>query len=78
MSTEIERAMNTLKEAIQNDPAYAYSWHANIACMCADAIHADETEYATHDDAHRMGNEAATRFMKLCFDAETSLNMLEA
>lgn len=78
MSTEIETAMNTLKKAIKNDPAYAYSWHANIACMCADAIHSDETECATYYDAHRMGNDAATRFMKLCFDADTSLNMLDA
>jgi len=24
------------------------------------------------EDAHRIGNEAATKFMKLCFDVETN------
>ena len=46
--------------------------------MCADAIDADwgesdadSKDAFTFDDAHRIGNDAASRFMKLCFDVDT-------
>ena len=78
MSTEIEHAMNTLKNAIKNDPSYAYSWHANIAMACYEAL----TEYreistVSHETVHTASNDAASRFMKICFDANTSHNMLK-
>ena len=72
----VPEAMDILRNAMLSDNpskpgSYAHSWHCNIACMCADAIHDDESEALTSEDAHRIGNEAATRFMKLCFGVET-------
>jgi len=71
MEITVEQAMNRLKQAMQEDD-YAYGWHANIAMSVYDECTTD----ISHDDAHRIGNDAATRFMKLCFDANTSLEML--
>ena len=76
MSDKVKNAFEVIKQAmIDDDPSqpgsYAHSWHCNIAMMCADAIHDDPSEFATTEDAHRIGNEAATRFMKLCFGVDT-------
>lgn len=75
MSNEIAEAMKVLKQAmIDDDPSeggsYAHSWHCNIAMMCYDAIR-EAAEEVPHEQAHLIGNEAASRFMKLCFDVET-------
>jgi len=77
MSDKIKEAMETIKQAMIDDEpgvpgSYAHSWHCNIAMMCKDSI----DEYAefhnlTSDDSHKIGNDAASRFMKLCFDVET-------
>jgi hypothetical protein len=66
---ETKAAFETIKQAMKEDPGYAHSWHCNIAMMCHDAIleHDDQVDFA-----HEVGNDAATRFMKLCFDVETS------
>lgn len=79
MSKEIEQAMNVLKQAMINDEpsvigSYAHTWHCNIAMMCYDAIammSEKNDEPFNTDDAHAIGNDAASRFMKLCFDVET-------
>ena len=68
----IKQAMNRLKQAMKDEPDYAYSWHANIAMSVYDS-----SDGICHDHAHTLGNDAASRFMKLYFDAETSLHMLE-
>ena len=73
---EVAEAFEIIKKAMKEDNpsdpgSYAHSWHCNIAMMCADAIYEDHTEAYTSNDAHRIGNEAASRFMKLCFDVET-------
>lgn len=73
---EVAQAFEVIKRAMIDDNpskpgSYAHSWHCNIAMMCADAIHEDHTEAYTMEDAHRIGNEAASRFMKLCFNVET-------
>jgi hypothetical protein len=68
----IEQAMNRLKKAMSDESDYAYGWHANIAMSVYDECPDD----VVHADAHKFGNDVATRFMKLCFDAETSLDML--
>lgn len=60
-------AFSVLKQALQDDPDYAHSWHANIAMSCMDAM--DITDY---QDTHKRCNEGAARFMKTCFDVETS------
>ena len=69
MSTEIEKAMKVLTEAMQDTElgSYAHSWHCNIAMSVYDECTTD----ISHDDAHRIGNDAATRFMKLCFGVDT-------
>ncbi len=70
----VAQAMDVLKEAmIDVDPgSYAHSWHCNIAMMCHDAIHASGlTEFLSESAPHTIGNDAASRFMKLCFGAET-------
>ena len=72
----VEEAMKVIKQAmIEDDPSkpgsYAHVWHCNVAMVCADAIHSDENEIATWEDATRIGNDAASRFMKLCFGVDT-------
>ena len=75
MSKEItvQEAMNVIKKAMIDDSpseqgSFAHGWHCNIAMMCHDAIisHDDQVDFA-----HKVGNDAASRFMKLCFDVET-------
>ena len=71
---EIEIAFKTLKKAMRDDPDYAHSWHCNIAMMCYDSIRAAENmvdDDLAHEDALKVGNDAASRFMKLCFDVNT-------
>ena len=58
----IEKAMETLKQAMKEDYGYAWSWHCNIAVMAQDAG-AD----------HEVANEGASRFMKLAFDVDTTV-----
>ena len=74
MQLFISEAFDTLKQAmIYDDPkkkgSLAHSWHCNIAMMCHDAIleHDDQVDFS-----HKVGNDAASRFMKLCFDVETN------
>ncbi len=72
-------AFGIIKQAMIDDEpskqgSYAHSWHCNIAMMCYDAIHAAGVvgEGLLSEDApHKIGNDAASRFMKLCFDVET-------
>ena len=77
MGDKVKEAFETIKQAMIDDNpskqgSYAHSWHCNIAMMCADAIisAADEQDCFVFD-AHKIGNDAASRFMKLCFDVET-------
>ena len=81
---DTKEAFEVIKQAMINDDpskpgSYAHSWHCNIAMMCYDAIlvHNVEAldEYSgimSSSDAHVIGNDAASRFMKLCFNVETS------
>ena len=71
--TEVEKAFHTIKAAMKEDcpeepGSYAHGWHCNIACMCMDAM--DEAG-VSHERSHEIGNDAASRFMKLCFDVDT-------
>lgn len=71
----VPEAMDIIRNAMIKDGtkipgSYANSWHCNIAMMCHDAIQfAKETG---EEDPHVIGNDAAARFMKLCFDVDTS------
>jgi hypothetical protein len=53
-------AMNVIRQAMREDPGYAWTWHCNIACLLLD-------EGVAHDRA----NDRASGFMKLAFDVET-------
>ena len=78
MSDKIKEAFNTIKQAMADDPSYAYSWHCNIAMMCSDAIHsADITDENCMGEIHKTSNDAASRFMQLCFGVETKLKVNE-
>ena len=59
--SRIQAAFEILKNAIQDDPAYAWSWHCNIAMASID-------EGAPRDS----GNAAAARFMQMCFGVDTT------
>lgn len=67
--SDIEKAMNVLRKAMQKEPDYAHTWHCNIAMSCYDSMGDKDT--SDHDRCLRISNEAASRFMKLCFDVET-------
>lgn len=76
---QVKEAMDVIKQAmIDDDPSkpgsYAHSWHCNIAIMCYDAMAeaaSKAEELFNHNDAHKISNDAARRFMKLCFDVDT-------
>ena len=75
----VENAFEILKKAMKDDDpikagSYAHSWHCNIAMMCHDAIHASgvvEKGLLSNNAPRVIGNDAATRFMRLCFDVDT-------
>lgn len=67
----VAQAMNVLKREMTKDVepgSYAHGWHCNIAMMCCDAILAHDDQV---DFARIVGNDAASRFMKLCFNVDT-------
>jgi len=67
MSQKIKEAMDTLREAMAEDPGYAWGWHCNIAMACMDSM-----DSATGiKSSHKTGNEAASRFMSNCFGVIT-------
>ena len=69
---KVSDAFNVLKNAIKEDDEYAYGWHANIAMSCHDA----NTSTQPHKQSLDAANNAASKFMKLCFGVETSQYML--
>ena len=72
---EVVQAFDVIKKAMADNPSepcsLAHSWHRNIAAMCEGTILADETKTLTAEDARRIGNNAASRFMWFCFGVET-------
>jgi hypothetical protein len=73
MKDEVQRAFHVLRKAMVDDEpekpgSYAHSWHCNIAMMCHDVLRGYGLD---SDTAHRLGNDTASRFMKLCFDVKT-------
>lgn len=60
---EIERALQTLRNVMIEDPAYAWGWHSNIA-MCADDA------FAQNENNFEARNDAARRFMRILFQLE--------
>lgn len=73
---DTKNAFNVIKQSMINDNpsqpgSYAHSWHCNIAMCCVDAIQTTLIGEIPNDIAYEIGNDAASRFMKLCFDVET-------
>lgn len=62
--------MNLITSKMQDTSlgSLAHSWHCNIAMSVYDSC----PKNMSHVDAYRLGNEAATRFMKLLFNVETT------
>jgi len=74
MDNTVKYAMDTIRHQLKDDDSYAHSWHCNLAMMYYDAARSDSD--VSHQDAHRVGNDAATRFMQLCFNKHTTNDML--
>jgi len=73
-----EEAFKVMQQAMADDSpseggSYAHSWHCNIAMSCYDAMIKEWGDVGDiiHEDIHRIANDAASRFMKTCFDVET-------
>ena len=80
----VKEAMDVIRQAMIDDEpsvlgSYAHSWHCNIAMMCSDAIHAanivDDGDECW-EEIHIASNDAASRFMNLCFDVETTTDQI--
>ena len=65
MKTKVEEAMDVLKQAMKDDPDYAWSWHCNIAVMMQDV-----------GVSHTVSNKGAANFMRLAFDVDTTKGKL--
>ena len=71
-------AFKVIKQAMIDDNpsdagSLAHSWHCNIAMMCYDAILDSNIDLMVsgNEEALKVCNDAASRFMKLCFNVET-------
>lgn len=79
-NNKTKEAMDVIINAmVEDNPgkpgSYAHAWHCNIAMACYDAIHAAgvvEKGLLSEDAPHKIGNDAASRFMNLCFGVKTS------
>jgi len=75
MDTRTVYAFDALKFKMQQDTergSYAHAWHCNIAMSCLDAMKSDtKPGLFNHGQAYKTANDAASRFMKLCFDVDT-------
>jgi len=58
---DISNAFDIIKDKLQKDFMYAWGWHCNIA-VCSQDEGMD----------HVSSNKAAARFMKICFDVDTT------
>lgn len=72
-SNKTKEAMDTIKQVmVEDNPSapgsYAHSWHCNIAMAFYDAWGPSSEEHTT---IHRVANDGASRFMKLCFGVKT-------
>ena len=63
MSVKIKQSFDTIKQAMDKDFMYAWGWHCNVAVCSQD-----------EGLSHAASNRAAARFMKICFDIDTSID----
>jgi len=73
---EVGEAFYILKQAIQDDDAYAHAWHCNLAMCFYDALPGPFCD-DDHESFHKVSNNAASRFMSICFDVDTNNDMLD-
>ncbi len=62
-NTYIGKAFDTLRQATQEDPEYAWAWHCNLAVPFMD-----------EGGSHKAANRAAARIMYNLFHVDTSQN----
>ena len=67
--SQVVDAFDVVKKAMKDDPDLAWSWHCNIAMSFYDELGPMVEPSAVR---HEVCNRAAARFMKLCFDVDTS------
>lgn len=61
--TPVTDAMNVLRQALYDDPEYAWSWHCNLAMASIDeGMDWNSAQFA------------AARFMQICFGVDTTKN----
>lgn len=76
-SKKLADAFKVIQEAMIEDScmldSYANTWHQNIANACYKAINNNEylEDMNTHIGTQIVANDAATRFMKVCFGVDT-------
>ena len=71
---DTKTVMDTLSKKLKEDKEYAHAWHCNLAMSFSDAI--PEDFKITNESLYEIRNEGARKFMKLCFDVDTSNEML--
>jgi hypothetical protein len=64
----VKDAMSALKKFMQKNPDYAHGWHCNISM----AFYRILPSGADLNTRHSSANKAASLFMRLVFDIETS------
>jgi hypothetical protein len=73
--SKVPESFQNIKDAmIADDPSalgsYAHGWHCNIAMAVYDSF--EHIDKISKNRKHEIGNEAASRFMKILFDVETT------
>ena len=78
-TVELSEAMAVIKQAMIDDGpselgSYAHGWHCNLATAYYDAMIIERKGEKDNIDIdfYKVANDAASRFMKLCFDVETT------
>jgi len=74
--SDTAQAFETLRKALLNDDSFAHAWHCNLAMSFYDSMPMESFWFPDKSKHHAMANEGASRFMKLCFNIETSNDML--
>ena len=59
----VKKEMETIEQALEDDPEYAWGWHSNIAMVILDS-----------GNDHNASNLLASKIMKRIWDIDTSEN----
>jgi len=80
MLNKVSEAVHVIQQEMINDNpskkgSLAHSWHDTIAMACFDAMEEAELNRNHESDSldhNAIANDAASRFMQMCFDVDTS------